>query len=50
MFRMFFWGNNKNVLFKKSNYTIIEHEMNKMAIYTHVIFRLRNAMFSLWNT
>ena len=42
------FGNNKNVLFLNSNYKTIEQEMNKMAIHTHVIFRLRNNMFSLW--
>ena len=31
-------------------YKIIEQEMNKMAIHTHVIFRARNAMFFLLNT
>ena len=40
----------KNILFLNSNYKIIEHEMNKMAIHTHVIFRPLNAMFSLSNT
>ena len=29
---------------------VIEQEMNKMAIHTHVNFRPRNAMFSLSNT
>ena len=43
------FGNNKNVLFLISNYKIIEQEMNKMAIHTHVIFRPCNAMFSLSN-
>ena len=42
--------NNKNVLFLYSKYKIIEQEMNKRAIHTHVIFRPRNAMFSLSNT
>ena len=36
--------------FLYSNYKIIEQEMNKMAIQTHVIFRPRNAMFSLSKT
>ena len=40
----------KNVLFKKLHDKIIEQEMNKMAIHTHVIFRHRNAMFFLSNT
>ena len=30
-----------------SNYKITEQEMNKMAIHSHVIFRPRDAMFSL---
>ena len=42
------FGNNKNVLFL--NYKIIEQEMNKIAIHTHVIFRPCNAMFSLSKT
>ena len=29
---------------------IIEQEMNKIAIHTHVIFRPRNAIFSLSKT
>ena len=33
-----------------SKYKIIEQEMNKMAVHTHVIFRPCNAMFSLSNT
>ena len=33
------FGNNKNVLFLNLNYKIIEQEMNKIAIHTHVIFR-----------
>ena len=33
-----------------SYYKIIEQEINKMAIHTHVIFRPRNAMFSSSNT
>ena len=44
------FGNNKNVLFKNLNHNIIEQEMNKIAMHTHVIFRPRNAMFSLSNT
>ena len=36
------FGNNKNVLFLNANYKIIEQEMNKMAIHTHVIFKPRN--------
>ena len=43
------FGNDKNVLFLYSNYKIIEQEMDKMGIYTYVIFRPRNAMFSLSN-
>ena len=39
------FGNNKNVLFLNLNDKIIEQEMNKMALHTHVIFRPRNAMF-----
>ena len=31
------------------NYKIIEQEMDKITIHTHVIFRPRNAMFSLSN-
>ena len=42
-------GNNKNVLFLNLNDKIIEQEMNKMAIHTHVIFRPHNAMFFLLN-
>ena len=37
--------NNKNVLFLNLNDKIIEQEMNKLAIHTHVNFRPRNAMF-----
>ena len=44
------FGNNKNVLFLNLNDKIIEQEMNKMGIYTHVIFRPRNTMFLLSNT
>ena len=44
------FGNNKNVLLLNSNYKIIEQEVNKIAIHTHVIFRPCNAMFSLSNT
>ena len=35
--------------FLNLNDKIIEQEMNKMAIHTHVIFRPRNAMFFLLN-
>ena len=38
-----------NVLFLNLNDKIIEQEMNKLAIHTHVIFRPRNAMFLLLN-
>ena len=38
------------LLFLYSYYKIIEQEINKMAIHTHVIFRPRNAMFSSSNT
>ena len=43
------FGNNKNVLFLNLNDKIIEQEMNKMAIHTHVIFRPRNALITLNN-
>ena len=43
------FGNNKNVLFLNLNDKIIEQEMNKLAIHTHVNFRPRNAMFLLLN-
>ena len=43
------FGNNKNVLFLNLNDKIIEQEMNKTGIHTHVIFRPRNAMFFLSN-
>ena len=41
------FGNNKNVLFLNLNDKIIEQEINKMAIHTHVSFRPRNAT---WNS
>ena len=41
--------NNKNVLFLNLNDKIIEQEMNKLAIHTHVNFRPRNGMFLLLN-
>ena len=41
------FGNNKNVLFLNLNDKIIEQEINKIVIHTHVIFRPRNAMFSI---
>ena len=44
------FGNNKNVLFLNLKDKIIEQEMNKMAIQTHVIFRPCNTMFFLLNT
>ena len=44
------FGNNKIVLFLNSNYKIIEQEINKIAIHTHVFFRPRNAMLSLSKT
>ena len=42
--------NNKNVLFLNLNDKIIDKEMNKLAVHTHVNFRPRNAMFLLLNT
>ena len=45
-----YFGNNKHVLFLNLNDKIIQQEINKMAIHTHVIFKPRNAMFFLSNT
>ena len=47
--RKIVFGNNKNVLFLNLNDNIIEQEMNKLAIHTHVNFRPRNTMFFLLN-